>query len=261
MRSATQGEAAYNQPFDPDAVFEADDYLYFYEDFLTDERTDNEVAALVSLVELDVPLGILDLACGHGRHANRLAARGHKVTGVDRSPDFLEVARCQAAEMGVEVDYRQGDMRELDFDAEFDRVLLLFTAFGYFCDEGNLSVLKNAARALKPGGLLVFDSPSRDTFLKQRLPFNVIEKEGNLLIERDTFDPITGRSTNLRIVIRDGVRKDKPFSVRLYSPTEIPVLLGQAGLELHGLYGGWDGQPLTAEDHRMVVVARKPRVL
>ena len=256
MHDTATDEIAYNPSFDPDAVFEVGDYLYFYSDWLTDERADAEVAALIALLKLEAPMHILDLACGHGRHANRLAALGHTVIGIDRQPGFLEIARCQAADMGVNVDYHQSDMRRIDFVDEFDRVLLIFTAFGYFDDEGNLQVLRDVARALKPGGLLAFDSPSRDTFLK-RQPFNVIEKDGNLLIDRDSFDPVTGRSTNRRIVIRDGVRRDKPFSIRLYSPTEVRALLDQAGLKLHGFYGGWAGTPLTSGDHRMVVVAQK----
>ncbi|RPI33021.1 MAG: class I SAM-dependent methyltransferase, partial [Chloroflexota bacterium] len=118
--------------FDFEAVFEVDDYMYFYSESLTPERTDAEVAALLPLLELDAPMNILDLACGFGRHANRLAALGHRVTGVDLTPGFLEIARKDAQARGVEVDYRQGDMRRIDFENEFDRVLLLFTAFGYF---------------------------------------------------------------------------------------------------------------------------------
>ena len=48
--------------------------MYFYGDMLTDERTEAEVGALVRMLELDTPKKILDLACGYGRHTNRLAA-------------------------------------------------------------------------------------------------------------------------------------------------------------------------------------------
>lgn len=102
-------------------------------------------------LELDKPMKILDLACGHGRHANRLAELGHSVTGVDITSGFLEIAKKDAQERGVSVEYVQGDMREISFKEEFDRVLLLFTAFGYFEDEENFKVLENVAQALKPG--------------------------------------------------------------------------------------------------------------
>jgi SAM-dependent methyltransferase len=244
-------------PFDLDAVFEVDDYMYVYRDDLTDERSDAEVASLVKLLELDSSIKILDLACGFGRHANRLAALGHSVIGVDFMPGFLEIAREKAAEMGVQVDYRQGDMRQVSFVEEFDRVLLLFTTFGYFEDEENVQVLENMARALKPGGLLGFDIPNRDVVVKDLPTSDVIDKDGDLLINRLSFDVLTGRFHNRRIVIRNGVRKDKPFSIRLYNATEIRDLLNRVGLEVYKMLGG-DGQPLSASSRRMVVIARKP---
>ena len=61
---------------DFDAVFHAGDYLYFYEDSIRDEYTDEQIAFLVRELSLGKQMKILDLACGHGRHANRLARSG-----------------------------------------------------------------------------------------------------------------------------------------------------------------------------------------
>jgi SAM-dependent methyltransferase len=243
--------------FDFAAVFDVDDYLYFYGEMLTDERTDTEVRALVGMLELDQPMKILDLACGFGRHTNRLAALGHTMTGIDLTPGFLDIARRDALERHVQVTYQQGDMREIAFEKEFDRVMLVFTAYGYFSDEINLQVLKNVAQALKPGGLLIFDAPGRDAFLRDIRPYMVMEKEGNLMIDRISFDSQQGRIYNKRIVIRDGLRKDKPYFTRIYNPQEIHSLLSQAGLQLHHMYGSWDAKEYSSESHRMIVVARK----
>jgi SAM-dependent methyltransferase len=156
------------------------------------------------------------------------------------------------------VNYQLGDMRSITFEGEFDYVLLLFTAFGYFSDAENLQVLQNACKALASGGRLVFDVPNRDVFLKTMHPFFVMEKEDNLMIDRMSFDCLNGRSVDERIVIRDGVRKDKPFSIRLYNPNEIHALLVQAGLVLEHLYADWQGSELSSESRRLVVIARKP---
>jgi SAM-dependent methyltransferase len=234
-----------------------DDYLYFYSEVLTDERAETEAAALAKYLELDRSMRILDLACGFGRHTNRLAQQGHDLLGIDLTPGFLELARQDAQRRGVSVDYRQGDMRRLDFEAEFDRVILAFTAFGYFSDDENLLVLKNIARALRPGGLVVFDSHNRDMVMKNLQPAFVMEKNGDMMIDRITFDTLTGLMTNRRIVLRAGLRKDKPFTIRYYNPTEITALLHQAGLQLYRAYGGWDGQE-AGSSMRMVIVAQKP---
>lgn len=246
--------------FDLEQVFDVEDYLYFYREMLTSERTDAEVASLVKLLELEKPLDILDLACGTGRHANRLAALGHRLTGVDLMEGFLSLARQDAAERGLQVRYQQGDMRRIAFQEAFDRVMVLFTAFGYFEDEDNLLVLKNVQQALRPGGLFITDSMNRDVVLKNFQPVHVTEKEGNLMIDRNSFDSLNGFIHNQRIIIRDGVRRDKPFKIRLYNPTEFAALLRQAGLELVAMYGGFDAQPVSAESRRLVVLAQKPNM-
>lgn len=245
--------------FDFSAVFDVDDYLYFYSESLTEERSGSEVDALVRLLSLDKPKKILDLACGFGRHANRLAKLGHKLTGVDITPGFLEIAKQNAFMNGLEVCYLQSDMRTISFKDEFDCVMLLFTAFGYFSDEENLRVLVNVRNALHDGGLLIFDIPNRDTFLKRMQSINIVEKEGNLMIDRISLDSLHGRSYNRRVVFRDGIRKEKPFSIRLYNPNEIHGLVTQAGLRLEHLYGGWEAQELTSESNPMVVIAQKPK--
>ena len=78
-----------------------EDYLYFYEELLTPERTAAEVDLVWKLLELEPGLELLDLACGHGRIANPLAQRGVRVTGIDATPLFLELAREDAARQGL----------------------------------------------------------------------------------------------------------------------------------------------------------------
>jgi hypothetical protein len=68
---------------------------------------------------------------------------------------------------------------------------------------------------------------------------------------------LNGRWYNRRIVIRGGIRKDKPFFIRLYNPHEIKALLNEAGLQVEHIYGGFDAQPLSSETKRMVIIAKK----
>jgi SAM-dependent methyltransferase len=253
MNTLSTGKAL----FDLETVFEVEDYLFAYGSDLTPERSDAEVAALVKLLDLHPPLRILDLACGFGRHTNRLAKLGYTVTGMDYMPGFIELARQDAARMAVQVDYRQGDMRGVDFKDEFDLALLLFTSFGYFEDDDNRRVIRNAAAALKPGGRLVFDIPHAPGFIPRLPPSEVIEKGQDLLINRYSFDEATKRFHNRRILIRDGLRKDKPYSVRMYNTAEITDLLNEAGLVDHQILDE-KSQPVSPASRRMTVIARKP---
>lgn len=243
--------------FDVEAVFDPDDYLYFYEDVVSEERTNKEVDFLITKLKMDKPMRILDLACGFGRHANRLAEKGHKVTGVDITEGFLDIARAEAQNKNLDVTYLRSDMREISFDCEFERALLLFTAFGYFEDEQNYKVLENVSRALVKGGLFCFDILNRDAFLKNFLPYSVVAKGNDFMIDMNSFDALTGRNYNRRIIIRNGVRKDAPFFVRLYNYTEVKELLIKAGLTPVKVFGNWDGSPFTANSFRMIIIAKK----
>ena len=238
-------------------TFFGEDYLRVYLPYLAPKRTEREIVGLLGLLGLKPGNKILDLACGFGRHSNRLAALGYDVTGVDYTPGFLAIARQVAGKLGVRVDYQQGDMRQIDFVDQFDRVLLLFTSFGYFTDAENLRVLENMVRALKPGGKLGLDIPNRDAVVKDLPADYVIEKPDGLVLNRLSFDPLTGYMYNHRVIIRDHQRKDKAHVVRLYNATEIQDMLRRVGAAEINLYGH-DGQPLTLTSSGMWIVASKP---
>ena len=142
-----------------------DDYLHFYADRLSAEPSDRETDQIVALLDRQPGAAVLDAPCGHGRIANRLAARGLEVVGLDSNSDFLALARRDAADAGVHVEYVQGDLRELPWSGRFDAVLNWYTSFGYFDDEGNSRVLSAYRRALKPGGRLLLEQINRDSLL------------------------------------------------------------------------------------------------
>lgn len=98
---------------------------------------------------------MLDLGCGTGRHARRLAALGHRVTGVDLSANSLREAKRFE---GPTLRFHRRDMREPLGSDLFDYVFSFFTSFGYF--EGvsdHDRVVANIAESLRPGGRLVLD--------------------------------------------------------------------------------------------------------
>ena len=88
-------------------LFDAD-YLHFYLGVLTDERSDAEADLSDACSTVEPGMDALDLACGHGRIANRLAGRGSVVTGLDASAEFLDLARRDADARGVSVHYVHG---------------------------------------------------------------------------------------------------------------------------------------------------------
>jgi SAM-dependent methyltransferase len=241
---------------DRDALFD-EDYLYFYGDVLRDEQSDLEAELIWRLLELQPGMDVLDLACGHGRIANRLAERGARVTGLDATPLFLERARADAERRGVEVDYVEGDMRELPWESRFDRIVNWFTAFGYFeDDEEDERVLREAHRALRPGGRLLIENNNLAELLPRWQPAVVVERDGNLMIDRSQFDPVSGRATTERVIVRDGTTRRVSFSVRMFVAAELRTWLLDAGFSSVDVYDR-QGEPLTAQSRRMVTIARR----
>jgi SAM-dependent methyltransferase len=218
------------------------------------------VADLVwGLAGLRPGLSVLDLACGHGDLARRLAARGAQVTGLDFSAVFLDRARADAAAAGVSVDYVAGDMRQLPWTDRFDRVLCWSTAFGYFSDDVNRAVLDEIARVLRPGGRLVMDVDNLTAFLAAYSPSRVVaaRENGDLLADRYHLDALTGRFEAKRTVVRDGRARRVTFVKRLFGFPELRDWLLAAGFT--GVAGhGEDGQPLTSGHLRMIIVADRP---
>jgi SAM-dependent methyltransferase len=211
------------------------------------------------LLDLRPGLRVLDLACGHGELAGQLAARGCAVTGLDSSAAFLDRARADAAAAGVSVQYVAGDMRELPWTGQFDRVVMWSTAFGYFDDAANRAVLDQIARVLRPGGALAMDLDNLTNFLAAYVPSRVVaaKENGDMLVDRYHLDALTGRFEAERTVIRDGRARRLTFVKRLLGFPELRDWLLGAGFTAVAGYGE-DGQPLTAEHQRMVIVAERP---
>jgi SAM-dependent methyltransferase len=241
--------------FDFDALFN-EDYLYFYGPML-EAVSDADADVIWRLLGLEPGLEVLDLACGHGRIANRLARRGARVTGLDATPLFLDRARADAREQGLELDYVHGDMRALPFaDASFDRVVSFFTSFGYFSEPENRQVLAEIRRVLRPGGRLMIDANNLAELLPRWLPSTVIERDGDLVIDRAHFDPVTGLATTERTVVRDGRTRRLRYTVRMFMAVELGAWLREAGFSALE-FRGRAGEGLTAQSRRMIAIAAR----
>jgi len=152
-----------------------------------------------------------------------------------------------------------GDMRQLPWTCQFDRVVNWSTAFGYFDDITNRAVLDGIARVLRPGGRLVMDLDNLTSFLGAYCPSRVVaaRENGDMLVDRYHLDALTGRFEAERTVIRAGRARRVNFVKRLFGFPELRDWLLAAGFTAVTGYGE-NGQPLTADHRRMIVVAELP---
>ena len=132
------------------------------------EDTQREASALWERLRLAAGARVLDVGCGHGRHALALAQRGANVTGLDFSAHLLSRARELAAALDLSVSWIRGDMRALPIRDDSIPAATLFNAFGFFeADEENLHVLREVARVLVTGGRLALKVVNGDPIIRR----------------------------------------------------------------------------------------------
>ena len=201
---------------------------------------------------------VLDVACGTGRHAVRLARRGASVLGVDVTPAYLREAR-RAARGTAGARFLRADMRRLALPAEFDAAVNLWTSFGYFDDPSDdMRTLRGVARALKPGGLFLIDMIDYDAAKRRGQTKHWMKRsDGAYVLEEALFlggwDP---KIVNEWTVLRPGkpARRSR-FVVRGYGRARMFAALRKAGLKPLKTWGALsEGAPAGT---RLVVLSVK----
>ncbi len=218
-------------------------------------RGSEEVQQLLELLG-GQPGSVLDLGCGPGRHALPLADAGLKVTAVDTSPSLL--AQLESTLDGRDIEIVEADMRDFCRPQAFDLVVVMWTSFGYFTDEGDhAAVLENIRSSLKPGGRLLLDLVGLEYLCRNLQPVHLTEyDDGRILVERPDLTRDMTRLENEWMLI-DGDRVHyHSFSHRVWSAGEIRSLLAQAGLAVESIHGDYAGSDYDLEAERLVVIAR-----
>lgn len=236
------------------------DYQEIYAHIFPKERTELEVTFLETLLDLPSKSKILDLCCGQGRHAVVLAKHGFDVTAQDLNPDYLRQAKEHSRLEGVPLRLINEDMRTIPYNAVFDAVINMFSAFGYLeSEEENGLVLTAIQHSLKPGGLLIMDLINREWVVRNYDETEWREnQDGTIFLEHRMFDLATSKNhVSFTIIQPDGTRKKTAgHHIRLYSLTEMIHLLNQSGLRLESCFGGFSGEPYSIGAKRMILLAR-----
>ena len=192
---------------------------------------------------------LVELAVGNGRVAIPVAqATGRPVVGIDISPAMLAQARERAAEAGVELDLREGDMRDLALEEPAGLVYCPFRALLHvptWADRRR--TFERVAASLRPGGRFAWNAFAFDHAIASRL-------DG---LHQDTPVPHT-----LHYAVGDNrvdIALDAGGTSSLWWATknEWLGLVDVAGLEVEALYGGFAGEPFGDESREYVFVARR----
>jgi ubiquinone/menaquinone biosynthesis C-methylase UbiE len=193
---------------------------------------------------------LVELAVGSGRVAIPVAeATGRAVLGIDTSPAMLAQARERATAAGVELELREGDMRDLELGQATGLVYCPFRGLLHLPTWADRRrVFERVAASLRPGGRFAWnafafdhaiaarlDGGHQDTPVPHSLNYAVGENRIDITLEGSGISSLWWATKN-----------------------EWLGLIDVAGLEVEALYGGFDRRPFDDESREYVWVTRRP---
>lgn len=99
----------------------------------------------------------LDLGCGPGLYATRLARCGYSVTGIDVSPASLAYAKSYSEAEGLKIEYVEGDYLDMELGGPYDAALMAYCDYGALSPDERQRLLETLHWALRPEGVLILD--------------------------------------------------------------------------------------------------------
>lgn len=182
---------------------------------------------------------VVDLGCGSGHHALRLAGRGYRVTALDLSPASIRFLRAEATRRGLAVTARVGDMAAFRLPSPADAAICMQDTQGHLLtNEALLAHFRAVRDNLRPGGLFVFDRmiPNRWTTPTARWAWT--RRRGATTVRTtfrtlDRYDPVRQVCDELLRfdILQNGTHRvvTQRHRTRVVFPQELRALVALAG--------------------------------
>ncbi len=213
------------------------------------------------------PSRILDLACGPGLYVHGLARRGHQGVGLDFSPASIDHARAIARREALDCRFEHADLRQADFGSGFDLAMLIYGQLNVFTRDQARDILRRAAAAVQPRGVLVLelsepaslrldDSPRRTWKTATR---GVFCSRPHLLLHERFWDEASCTSTERwHVIDLDTAEVTRhAMSCVAYERESIATMLRAVGLRAIDHPETMLGAPPPPEPSLFTVVARR----
>ena len=218
--------------------------------------TIQEIDFICRTIDLREGVRVLDLFCGSGRIATRLAQKGAIVTGIDISQQNIDLLHKTRG--GDLVNAICADVLEYDFDGMYDHAVCMGNSFSYFDRAGMTALCRKVFRALMPGAKFIINTGTlAESLLPNLKDKNTMEVQDILFSIRNEY--LTGQSllkTHMKFQRRQEIEEKTAWHY-VFACAEMIGILKEAGFEKTNLYSDTSGTLLNVRDPNAYIVAEK----
>jgi SAM-dependent methyltransferase len=221
---------------------------------------DADADLIASLIGLPRGARVLDVPCGDGRIAVRLADKGLEVHGIDISREAVELARATASERGSSASFEPGDLRALPEVRRYDALVSWGNSFGYLPPAETQNFLAACHRILAPGGRLAIQI---GTVAESSLPRGIADTEehevgGVRMLEQNRYDPFRSVIETDYVFRAEGEPEERRSSLQyVHTSGEIVRMLEGAGFRDVELLDADGRSPYELASPLLIVVATR----
>jgi SAM-dependent methyltransferase len=213
---------------------------------------------------------VLDLGCGPGLYAHRLASLGHQCRGIDYFPASIDYAKKQKGDSTFDCDYVLGDLRTTDFSSGFELAMLIFGEFNVFKTSDIEIILEKIHSSLNNGGLLLLEvhkfktieNMGRAEFSWSSAESGLFSEKPHLCLTENSWDR-QNRCATKRYFIIDAISAEVTRyaqTFQAYTEREYKSLLKTNGFEKIKFSESFGSVDSTFSKDLFIIVARKKSV-
>jgi 2-polyprenyl-3-methyl-5-hydroxy-6-metoxy-1,4-benzoquinol methylase len=226
---------------------------------------ESSVEWIVSHFRVDKETEIADFGCGPGLYATRLAEKGAIVTGIDFSKNSIEYAKETAAQKGLKVNYHHANYLDFDTTDRFDLITMIMCDFCALSPEQRKVMLSKFASILKPGGSVLLDVYSLNSFDQKE---ESVTYELNQLFGFWSPDDYYGFVNTFKYekekvmldkytIIEESRRRVLYNWLQYYSKDSLIKEFAENGLKVEEVYSDVAGKTFDPESPEIAIVAKK----
>lgn len=207
---------------------------------------------------------LLDIGCGPGLYAERLVAKGYKVTGVDFSKRSIDYARNSADKLGCSIEYRYENYLTDEWKDPYDIAVLIYCDYAALSTNNRKLLLDKIYAGLCEGGVLLLDVFTRHKFdaFQESRTWSIHEKGGFWNEGKHISLHLNLKYPEYTTLEQTAVMTEEDTKVyyiwnRYFTREELIAEASEAEFTVIGMYQDVEGKPYSEDGMTMCMTLQK----